>query len=211
MSELSLNSLQKLVDTYKNASSIVTTDGYQFVSADEKAAWNAANARLINGHQVFLQDTAPAGLLANDDLWIDTSKNTISLYKDGAWKLTSSASTGATLQKTKFNVVASSATPYVVTFDLGEDTSMSRFPSVLKLTSADNNIVQTVCSFDNADASSFIVPEGGEVTFDGTMKLNPLKTVTVPMTAEGAIGDGYLFSVDIDVSMFNTLSSIELV
>ena len=115
-------------------------------------------------------------------------------------------------QKTKLGVTASASAPVVTEFTL-DDNTMSKFPSVLKLTSGatQNDQVMTLCEFNNGDQSSFIYT-GEEVVFDGKMRLNPVKTVTLAMTSEGAIGDGYLYSVAItNLDDFNTIETIELV
>ena len=164
------------------------------------------------GVRIWTQDTQPndADCKVND-LWIAPSTKRTSIYlANGTWG-PASESAVTREQKTKFGIVATSATPVVVDFTVPTDPLMTRVPSVLKLVSSDNNVVQTICNFDNADATSFVVPEGGDVVFDGKMKLVASKTVTKAMTAQGAIGDGYLFSLDIDLSEFNSVSSIELV
>ena len=115
-------------------------------------------------------------------------------------------------QKTKLGVVATSSAPVVAEFTL-DDNTMSKFPSVLKLTTGatQNDQVMTLCEFNNGDQSSFNYT-GEEVVFDGKMRLNPVKTLTLAMTSEGAIGDGYLYSVAItNLEDFNTIESIELV
>lgn len=164
------------------------------------------------GVRIWTQDTQPndADCKVND-LWVAPSTKRTSIFLANRTWGPASESAVTREQKTKFGITATSAAPVTVDFTVPSDPLMTRVPSVLKLVSSDNNVVQTICNFDNADASSFIVPAGNDVVFDGKMKLVAAKTVTKAMTAQGAIGDGYLFSLDIDLSEFNSVSSIELV
>ena len=107
-------------------------------------------------------------------------------------------------QVTKLGVVA----PLSVDINIEATQDFNRFPvEVLKVKPGTQNVVSTVCNFDNADATSFEPNEF--VKFDGKMQL--ITTETKPMINQGPLGSGTLFSIPIDVNRYKKIEKIEVI
>jgi hypothetical protein len=110
-------------------------------------------------------------------------------------------------QITKLGVVGSTETPKVVEITISEPTDFKYRPvEILKFQPGDTS-VNTVCDFDNSDASDF--QSNDNVEFDGVMK--PKVSYSTEMTDDGAVGTGNQFSVAINKSQFKSIDSLEVV
>lgn len=120
------------------------------------------------------------------------------------WRsINSGDSLGGIQQVTKLGVTATNASPKVVDIPIDYTTTFA-LPSViiLKFTLGNQDVITTVCAFDNADAEDF--EKSGDVIFDGTMYLKARHDITV--SAPVALGNGYYSETDeID---FNNYKSI---
>lgn len=111
-------------------------------------------------------------------------------------------------QITKLGVVASPEKPKIVDIEIPETLDFMRpVPvEVLKFIPGQENVVTTICDFNNGDASDF-VPDP-MVEFDGTMHLKTQHVI--PMKDEGLLGEGRLWSAPIDLSQFKVIEKIEV-
>ena len=120
--------------------------------------------------------------------------------------------TGGYKQLTKLNVTAGKSFDIPITA-----TDSFNLPPVeiLKFTAGAQNQVLVLCSFDNGDATDFIVDgkpanESEKFIFDGSMRPNTVHTVK--MTAPVAFEGGYLSMSEefIDFSKFKKVVSVSL-
>jgi hypothetical protein len=77
---------------------------------------------------------------------------------------------------------------------------------VLKVSVTADNIITTLCEFNNGDSSSF--EPNDNVIFDGNMKL---KTSYDYAMTKAVLGVGYMFSAPIDINAFKTIEKIEVI
>lgn len=128
----------------------------------------------------------------------------------------SAGGAGANLsQVTKLGVVATAQAPKIVELVIPDSPDLKRpAVEVLKFVPGTTNIIQTICQFDNADASSFVcdgIPadQHPDLIFDGTMKLRT--QYDIPMTNGGPLGTGNLWIATIDTTKFKTIESIQVI
>lgn len=79
--------------------------------------------------------------------------------------------------------------------------------SVLKFVPGDTGIIEYTCGFDNTDSSNFIYQD--TTTFDGVMHQLD-KTITKSISDTNTTPNGIFSTVDLDVSAFNSVESIEI-
>lgn len=181
----------------------------QTLGANQKPVWATVE------HGTELPDGSPGDILIQGpDSWVILPAGTSGYYLQtkGPGQLPEWApATGAELslsQRTKLGITASPESPEIVEIAIPHTTSFKRLPlEVLKLIPGDTNVVQTLCEFDNSCADSFDADD--QVIFDGSMKLKT--SYTTPMTDEGELGDGRLWSASIDRAAFKTIEKIEVV
>jgi hypothetical protein len=110
---------------------------------------------------------------------------------------------GVSNQVTKLGVTATPESPYIEEIAITQSIDfLLGAAEVLKFVAGTENVVQTICNFDNADASSFEANDF--VVFDGVMKLKTQDTFA--MTDDGALGSGKVFSHTFNKTLFNTQS-----
>lgn len=111
-------------------------------------------------------------------------------------------------QITKLGVVATPEAPKIIEIEIEETLDFNRGTpiEVLKFIPGEQNVVTTLCEFDNADASDF--EPDPMVEFDGTMHLKTQHVI--PMKDEGLLGEGRLWSAPIDLSQFKVIEKIEV-
>lgn len=118
-------------------------------------------------------------------------------------------------QVTKLGVVATTAAPKIIELTIPESVDLKRQAvEVLKFVPGTTNVIQTICQFDNADATSFVcdgIPanEHPNLIFDGTMRLRT--QYDIAMTNGGVLGTGNLWTATIDRTQFKTIESIQVI
>lgn len=111
------------------------------------------------------------------------------------------SNSGGYKQVTKLGVIATAENPYAVEIPLEADSTFCKPPiEVLKFEgypedSGYKNVIETICDFNNADETSFEPDEEGLVVFDGKMHLKT--TEEFPLTDEGELGEGRVYSLDL--------------
>lgn len=111
-------------------------------------------------------------------------------------------------QLTKMNVTASSGSPKVVNITLpSSKTFKYGTPNVLKFQSSSTGVVETICEFNNGDASDF-VSNSHYVQFDGHMSL--ITSYDIRVSTPTALGSGYMAtSGEINMANYKNVESIE--
>ena len=117
-------------------------------------------------------------------------------------------------QVNKLGIVASNANRKEIVFDI-TDNSFNYSPvEVLKLNADGEDRTETICNFDNSDASSFIIDENPEddfrsIRFDGTMKI--LTEYDIHMSELIPCADGYIsYSSIIDLNKFRQKKEVNI-
>ena len=113
-------------------------------------------------------------------------------------------------QVTKLGVEASKDNPRVVSIPIEYTEDFKRLPiEVLKFIPGEDNIVKVVAEFNNGDQTDFDVdPEDETIIFDGTMRLKT--EYEYDLVDEGELGDGRLYSVQLDLSKFKSIERIDI-
>lgn len=86
--------------------------------------------------------------------------------------------------------------PHIVNLPIEENLLYNRIaPHVLEFIAGSENVVRTIFNFDSSDKAYFNEDEK-YVTFDGVVSVKT--NYTIPMKNEGVLGDGVLFSINIE-------------
>lgn len=147
----------------------------------------------------------------NDVLYLSNTAHTSSATFMGdmqvgteKWRaINSGDSLGAILQVTKLGVVTTYSSPKVVDIPIEYTTTFAVPPvTILKFTPGQQDVVTTICAFDNTDASDFKKSE--EVVFDGTMHL--IIHYNINVSTPVAFGNGYFSESDeIDFNKYKSI------
>lgn len=106
-------------------------------------------------------------------------------------------------QETKLNITA----PHIVSISVGENLEFKFKPiEILKFQPGTQNVVNTLITFDNGDATDFDAND--QVIFDGTMYLKSTDSITI--TDSTALGDNTLYSVPIDLTRYKAINTMEV-
>ncbi|WP_145052848.1 hypothetical protein [Paenibacillus xylanexedens] len=109
----------------------------------------------------------------------------------------------AVKQTAKLNVSA----PYEQLIDVTPSADYAFLPvEVLKFVPGASDQVVGVYTFDNTDAANF--EESPVVLFDGEMSLP--STHQIALKNEGELGDGMLYSCDLDLTLFRSITTLEI-
>ncbi len=155
-------------------------------------------------------DDTEASLVVLSDRVGDTEDAIISLQDEVANLPVGGSGGGsyAVQQVTKLGVYATAEIPHIVGIAIPTTMTFARPPlDVLKFIPGEVDVVQTICAFNNADASSFV--DNPHVSFDGEMSL---KTSYVEaMTLEGTVGGWTVWSHTVEKSSFRKIEKIEVI
>jgi hypothetical protein len=137
------------------------------------------------------------------------SQETINAAIDS--KINASGGGGGSLtiqQTTRLGVVASQAEPAVIELPITPDPTYKHLPiEILQLQSGGDNVNRTLLEFNNDDSNDFEPNEF--ISFDGALKLKT--AYSFPMTDEGALGPGRLFSQVLNRADFKSIESLNAV
>ena len=108
-------------------------------------------------------------------------------------------------QITKLNVTA----PKTELIPIEITNTFAKAPvEILKFTTGENDVIVTVCDFDNSDASDF--KDNEFLTFDGNMSLKVIYDITMKNPA--SLGSTYVSeSKEIDTSNFKKIDNVEVI
>ena len=109
-------------------------------------------------------------------------------------------------QVTKLGVTAATSSPYIIEIPTIPTIEFKRLPiEVLKFTPGPQDLITSQSDFNNSDASSF--NPDIRISFDGKMKLKT--NYNFDLNNEGTLGDGTLYSVNIDREKFKKIIEIK--
>lgn len=108
-------------------------------------------------------------------------------------------------QITKLNVTA----PKTELIPIEITNTFAKAPvEILKFTTGENDVLVTVCDFDNSDASDF--KDNEFLTFDGNMSLKVIYDIT--MKDPASLGSTYVSeSKEIDMNNFKKIANVEVI
>lgn len=115
---------------------------------------------------------------------------------------------GAIIQQvTRTNIVGSVDIPYIVDINIERTVDYSRPPvEVLKFVSGSVNRSATKEGFESGSSIKF--DADSSITFDGWM--HPDNSISLALTDLGSLGTGNLYTVDINLSNYRSINSLEV-
>lgn len=140
-----------------------------------------------------------------------TSHKSTSKFQDNYWEPISTSGGGGGggtsnySQITKLNVTA----PKTELIPIEITNTFAKAPvEVLKFTAGENDVIVTVCDFDNSDSTDF--KDNEFLTFDGNMSLKVIYDITVQDTV--SLGSTYVSeSEEIDMNNFKKIANVEVI
>ena len=139
-----------------------------------------------------------------------TSHKSTSKFQDNYWEPISTSGGGGGgnanyMQITKLNVTA----PKTELISINVTNTFAKAPvEVLKFTTGENDVIVTVCDFDNSDSTDF--KDNEFLTFDGNMSLKVIYDITMKNPA--SLGSTYVSeSEEIDTSNFKKIANVEVI